>query len=76
MTAVEKEFRLKEQFMNPITQKLGQAVSSERVRDLWVSALEMKNEACDKSEELQVLRENVALDNLDALIDEAWHDIL
>lgn len=54
-STVEKEVRLKEQYMNPITGKLGQPVSSKRLRDCWVSAKEMDRDLEDQGHSLKLL---------------------
>ena len=45
ITAEEKDFTMKEQYMNPITGKMGQKVSSEWVKRCWIKLKEMMNEA-------------------------------
>lgn len=62
--------------MNPITQKVGQKVSSNWMRDCWVAVQEMDRDVAEQAEELQTLREGTALDDLRELIEEVWTELL
>ena len=41
LSYTEKHFRLKEKYINPITQVFGQKVSSEKIRTAWIRIVEM-----------------------------------
>ena len=75
ISMVEKEIRLKEQYMNPITEKIGQAVSSSRMRQCWVGAMELSKEVEDQAEQLKELKEILLINDVREVINELWHEV-